>query len=265
MKRYHFPKGMRVSTLKERGEFYTKEFIFPSGWFKKSNIKKPVIAIDLGTDSGIFKKGVSSKKKQLLYSSEYSSYNEVKDKLRNYLPEDVYYSRNLFKDRESFKQFISKKKDPFKIKTFLGQELVFDLDPDNIVCTKCREYKDIYSFCIHCFTRIKKEAILLHNFLQKRFKNVKIVYSGRGFHLHVLDHKAFRMKHKERKRLSKMVLRKKFHIDPWVTNGYIDLVRLPNSLHGLVSRVVKEISPSNLKTFDPFKDKKVIPRFLTNL
>ncbi|MEJ2241047.1 MAG: hypothetical protein P8Y18_02750 [Candidatus Bathyarchaeota archaeon] len=51
-------------------------------------------------------------------------------------------------------------------------------------------------------------------------------------------------------------------IDKWVTSGSMRLIRLPYSLHGMVSRIVTPLKISELEDFDPLKDKRTIPKFL---
>jgi len=40
------------------------------------------------------------------------------------------------------------------------------------------------------------------------------------------------------------------------------LIRLPFSLHGLVSRIALPLEKSELERFDPVNDERCIPRFL---
>jgi DNA primase catalytic subunit len=41
------------------------------------------------------------------------------------------------------------------------------------------------------------------------------------------------------------------------------LIRLPYSLHGLVSRIVVPVEKSELERFDPVSDERCIPKFLS--
>ena len=56
--------------------------------------------------------------------------------------------------------------------------------------------------------------------------------------------------------------KKGFAIDEWVTLGEMRLIRLPFSLHGLVSRIVLPLEKSEVERFDPVNDERCIPRFL---
>ncbi len=249
MQNYQFPEGMRISSIKEREAYYRKEFTRKEEkrikkWLK--DYKKPVITMDLGTDSGIYKKGYEKLyKKSMIYFEKKIIINELKKNLLKYLPEDAYYARNMYDEKGKW----------------IAQELAFDLDPENISCDKCNEYKNVYSFCPRCFEKVRRQAIRLYKLMSKRFKKVKIVYSGRGFHIHVFDKKGFEMSFKERRKLTRMLLKKGFAIDEWVTNGHIDLIRLPYSLHGLISRKVLPLTLKQLERFN-IDSKLTKPKFV---
>jgi DNA primase catalytic subunit len=109
---------------------------------------------------------------------------------------------------------------------------------------------------------VKKEASGLYEFLQQSFRSVRVVYSGRGFHLHVLDLEAYQLSVEERLALSEKVKQAGFHIDEWVTSGEMRLIRLPFSLNGLVSRIVLPLKKDELESFDAVHDRRCLPRFL---
>ena len=89
---------------------------------------------------------------------------------------------------------------------------------------------------------------------------MRIVYSGRGFHIHVLDKETHKMKYAERKRLANQI-KEDYPIDEWVSSGNMRLIRLPYSLHGMVSRICLPLKPKEAENFDPVKNKKAIPKF----
>jgi len=72
----------------------------------------------------------------------------------------------------------------------------------------------------------------------------------------------FNWSYRKRQTLARGLERKGFLIDKWVTTGGMRLIRLPCSLHGMVSRVVVPISATELKRFDPINDAKCVPKFL---
>jgi DNA primase catalytic subunit len=92
---------------------------------------------------------------------------------------------------------------------------------------------------------------------------MKIVYSGRGFHIHVFDPEAYALSTTQRRQLAREVKERGFKIDEWVTAGDMRLIRLPYSLHGLVSRVVIPLEKGELDRFDPVHDKRCLPKFLS--
>ncbi|MFB0515004.1 MAG: hypothetical protein ACETWG_00175, partial [Candidatus Neomarinimicrobiota bacterium] len=60
--------------------------------------------------------------------------------------------------------------------------------------------------------------------------------------------------YKKRKRFAEKLKREGFPIDEWVTSGGMRLIRLPYSLHGMVSRIVTPLDLSELGSFDPVRD-----------
>ena len=170
-----------------------------------------------------------------------------------FLPEAVYYDRNVY-DQNGDK---------------VGQELAFDLDPENITCPihgtladKMKRNQGL-SFCELELEMVQKEAKGLYEFLANLFSEVRAVYSGRGFHLHVLDKKAYVLTPQERLEIAQQVKQEGFHIDEWVTSGEMRLIRLPWSLNGLVSRIVLPLTKEELESFDAVHDKRCLPKFLS--
>lgn len=218
-------RDFRDSTLDERKEFYEKEFSIAKvkKWFKKNKISIPQIcALDAGTDTGIILK------KEWKGKMFYFPFRELKKQIKKYVPEDIYYDRNVYE----------KPNKVLKNLDFSGrikQELVFDIDADNIDCN-CKKDR----VCNVCLRKAYSNALKMKKLLQKKFKKIKIVYSGKGFHLHALDEKAWQMKDSQRQELNKEL--KRFPIDEWVSAGHIRLIRMPYSLNSLVSRIVTPLS-----------------------
>ncbi len=119
MFKYYFPEGMRYATLEERKQFYNSEFDLSkiAGWFgaRKDKIKFAVI---IGRHTKIFPEEYKEDADTTIIIDEYKSLNEVRDEIVEFLPEAVYYDRNVYDKNDQ--------------KT--GQELAFDLDPENITC-----------------------------------------------------------------------------------------------------------------------------------
>ncbi|MBS3091578.1 hypothetical protein J4217_03980 [Candidatus Pacearchaeota archaeon] len=225
----------RPSTLEEREAFYRKEFDINKvkRWFKKNGMKLPQIcALDAGTDTGIIKNP------KLKGEMIYFLFSELKGKIKEYVPEDVYYDRGRYKHAWQKLRHLNKK-------SWTEQEIVFDVDSDNI--SKCDKLNG------RCLSTAYSYAKNMKNALKKYFKEMKMVYSGRGFHIHILDKKAYMMNKHERKEFTAKFRR--FPIDLWVSQGNIELIRLPYSLNSLVSR---KVTPINKK----FRAKEAIPDFL---
>lgn len=247
---------LRPSSLKERKEFYKKEFSIKKvkSWFKE---RPQFFVVDMGTETHIIKD--KRRLKKLIILEPNISYNELKEKLIQLAPEDVYYDRNKYFDiRKPIK--LMDFGNEIGTKNCLGQELVFDIDPENISCPF--HQKDFHNFCPSCIKKSLISGLLMKKALSKNFRQIKIVYSGRGCHVHVKDKKAFNLSIMQRSLLNKKL--KKFPIDSWVSKGHIRLIRLPYSLNSLVSRIAMPLSDKEIKNFDVVNEKRIIPQFLRN-
>ena len=247
------PIGMRYASLDERKQFYAQEFSPQKAieWFKDGldNIKFAVI---IGRHTKIFPEKYKEDALTTIIIDDYENLEDLREQILEFLPEAVYYDRNRYSVNNRI----------------LGQELVFDLDPENITCPihgsladKMNRQQGL-SFCEVELDMIKQEAIGLYDFLETRFSDLRVVYSGRGYHLHVLDTKAFTLTAKERLDLAQQAKQAGFHIDEWVTSGEYRLIRLPYSLNGLVSRIALLLKKDELKSFNPVCDERCLPKFL---
>jgi DNA primase catalytic subunit len=254
MVQYYLPIGMRYATLEERKQFYASEFNLQSvaQWLgnQPGRVKFAVI---MGRHTKIYPEKYKKDASTTIIVDEYSSLEDVRQQIIEFLPEAVYYDRNVY--------------DQSGAKT--GQELAFDLDPENITCPihgsladKMKRQQGL-SFCDLELQMVQQEAVGLWDFLAVRFSEVRAVYSGRGFHLHVLDALAYGLSPAERLELAQQVKKAGFHIDEWVTSGEMRLIRLPYSLNGLVSRIVLPLTKEELEAFDPIHDHKALPRFMS--
>jgi len=253
--KYNLPKGMRYSTLKERKEFYQKEFNAEKlkDWFPNWNENSAVkFAVIIGRHTRIFPRKYGEDASTTIIIDEYNDFEDVKIQILEFLPESAYYDRNVYNEKDKV----------------VGQELAFDLDPENLTCPihgtladKMKRHQGL-AFCELELNMVKKETIKLHEELEKQFSQMRVVYSGRGFHIHVFDKEPFTWSYRKKQTLAKGLKKKGFLIDEWVTTGGMRLIRLPYSLHGMVSRIVLSVKASELARFDPVKDKRCIPRFL---
>ncbi len=235
------------STLKQREYFYENKFDVEK--IKKFlPIKPQFFVIDPGTETKIIKN--KKNLNQLLILKPDISYSQLKEYLIKYLPEDVYYDRNIYKDAKKCLGNFNFK-ESFSSDNFLGQELAFDIDPENMINSN-----SLWKFNKELIIRTSLMTLEFYNELKSYFKNIKIVYSGRGFHLNVFDKKAYSLSIKERDELNRKFM--KYKIDPWVSYGKIRLLRLPYSLNALSSRICTPISLNELKNFDPDDEKYLI-------
>ena len=118
------------------------------------------------------------------------------------------------------------------------------------------------SFCELELKMVKEETEKLYEELLSTFSKLEIIYSGRGFHIHVLDEDSLRWSYSKRKKFANKIRNRGFLIDEWVTSGSMRLIRLPFSLHAMVSRVVTPLTLLELESFNPLKDERCIPNFL---
>lgn len=255
-KRYNLPEGMRYASLKERRKFYRKEFDLKKveGWFG-SREGKVVFAVIIGRHTRVFPRKYREDASTTILIDEYKGLGDVRDHILEFLPEAVYYDRNVYGEAEKI----------------LGQELAFDLDPENLTCPihgtledKMKRHQGL-SFCELELEMVKEETVKLYKALEERFSNMRIVYSGRGFHIHIFDEDTFTWNYRKRKNLAKELKAEGFLIDEWVTSGGMRLIRLPYSLHGMVSRIVVPVETKELETFNPIKDLRCIPWFLQSI
>jgi len=252
-KRYSLPEGMRYATLTERKEYYLNEFDIKrvAEWFYRVK-GRIVFAVIMGRHTRIFRHKYKEDAGTTILIDEYKGFEDVKAQILEFLPEAVYYDRNVY-DEEG---------------KILGQELAFDLDPENLTCpihgtlADKMQRRQGLGFCELELKMVKEETARLYEELKKSFFNMKIVYSGRGFHIHVFDEDTYNWKYKARKEFAKKLKTEGFLIDEWVTSGGMRLIRLPYSLHGMVSRIVIPLEAKELESFNPVSDKRCIPKFL---
>jgi DNA primase catalytic subunit len=254
MVQYFLPVGMRYSTLEERKQFYSSEFNLQkvAQWFV-SQSGKVKFAVIIGRHTKIYPEKYKEDASTTIIIDEYKNLEDLRQQILEFLPEAVYYDRSIYDENDH--------------KT--SQELAFDLDPENITCPihgtladKMKRNQGL-SFCEIELEMVKQETIRLYKFLATPFSEVRAVYSGRGFHLHVLDPQAYLLNSKERLDLAQQVKSAGFHIDEWVTSGEMRLIRLPYSLNGLVSRIVFPLTKGELESFDAIHDERCLPKFLS--
>ena len=246
---------MRYSTLKERREFYQSEFDVTklNEWFGNWSLKGKVkFALIIGRHTHIFPKKFEEDASTTIIIDEHKNLQDVKAQILEFLPESAYYDRNVYDNKQRI----------------IAQELAFDLDPENLTCPIHGTLADKMNrrqglaFCEVELNMVKEETIKLCEELAKQFLRMRVVYSGRGFHIHVFDAEPFTWKRRQRKALAGELKKKGFLIDEWVTIGGMRLIRLPYSLHGMVSRIVRPVDVHELDRFNPVSDERCLPKFL---
>ena len=246
---------MRYSSLIERESFYREEFNLKkvTEWIqKRGHSECLVFATVIGRHTKIYPSKYREDASTTIIIDEYENLEDLRRYLIDFKPESVYYDRNIYNGDHKI----------------VGQELAFDLDPENIDCPIHGTLEDKMakgqglSFCELELNMVKEETAKLYEELLSTFYDLEIVYSGRGFHIHVFDENATRWTNKKRSQFANKIRNKGFMIDKWVTSGSMRLIRLPYSLHGMVSRIVTPLKISELEDFDPVKDKRITPKFL---
>jgi DNA primase catalytic subunit len=253
MSKYYLPEGMRYSTLEERKQFYLEEFNLEkvAEWFK-DRLDRTKFAVIIGRHTKIYPEAYRNDAKTTIIMDKYRDLEDLRQQIIEFQPESVYYDRNLYGENERV----------------VSQELAFDLDPENITCPvhgtladKMKQGQGL-GFCQVELKLVKEQTIKLYEYLGKKFSKLKVVYSGRGFHIHVFDEDTYTMSPDIRSKLATEVKSEGFAIDSWVTEGEMRLIRLPYSLHGMVSRLVLPLKKEEIAEFDPVHDVRCFPAFL---
>ncbi len=250
----------RISSLDERREFYANEFNLNAlqQWF---GARLPqFFTVDYGTETGLSTD--PAKRGKIIILQPNLALAALRKKLALIAPEDVYYDTRIYKNVKDC--FTCPQHPGFcaDCPERVGQELVFDLDPENIDCPKCGK-KKYPNFCNHCLKLSLQAAVKLGEALRdKGFRDIRHVYSGRGCHVHVTDLNAMKLSKEERIALTKDL--RGFPMDPWVTTTK-RLIRLPYSLHASISRIVLPLTTEEAMRFDAESDVRVLPRFLSEM
>jgi DNA primase catalytic subunit len=255
---------MRPATLQERREFYEREFRLDlvRRWFR--GWTRPIVfAVVIGRHTKIFPDRYRSERNHTILIDEYDTIRDVRRYCLEFLPEAVYYDRCVYRSWDDARR-------PHRIDELgesFGQQLAFDIDPENFECPLHGTLDDKMnkgqglSFCRLELQLAQEQALDLTEKLSGSFTEVRLVYSGRGFHVHVLDEDTFFWTRKQRLTLVRSLARRGYVTDEWVAGGSMRLIRLPHSLNGLVSRVTAPLSQAEADSFDPLTDPRIMPVF----
>jgi DNA primase catalytic subunit len=270
-----FPVNYFPPTVSQRRSYYLQEFDAQTveRWLARlpEALRNPIFSADVGTESGIVRaKYRISAGKLLIFSVQ--EIKDLRSKLLDLLPEDVYYDRNIYENKEKCLECKrEKKRDCLECSNVLGQHVMFDIDPENIDCPNCGTLeerirrKSMYGFCFICFKKAAIYTLKLHDILnQNGYRKLETVYSGRGFHIYLEDAESYDWTIEQRDMLGRSI-RDTEHIpiDLWVTRGGTKYARLPYSLHGLVGKIVTPVSIGQVARIDPARDKGFTPLAFT--
>lgn len=258
---------MRTSSIEERKKFYSLEFSLAKVSTSFKGWQSPVVfAAVIGRHTGLAPRKYWHERARTIVIDEYEGLSEVKDYLIDFRPESAYYDRNIYPNWSQARRFAN---DLAQLGRAYGQELVFDIDPENFTCPihgsleeKMRNHQGL-SFCRFEFQLARQEVVKLLELLSTRFSHISVVYSGRGFHIHITDEETIFWSRKKRLALVRTLTKKGFVMDEWVPSGGMRLIRLPYSLNGLVSRIAVPVAQNRLGVFDPIVEKRALPKFLS--
>jgi len=222
-------------------------------------------ALIVGRHSGIYRRRFRALKNVPLVIDDGGSVADLRPYVLKYLPEGVYYDRNAYVSLAEARRKRLDYAHAWRSPLFAGQELAFDIDPENFECPvhgsveeKMRRRQGL-SFCDWEFYEARSRAGELYDRLEREWNDLAVTYSGRGFHIHVRDPEAFRMSRRERARIAKTI-GDRYGIDEWVTSGEMRLIRLPYSLNGMVSRICIPVARAALDAFT-YNAPRAIPDF----
>jgi DNA primase catalytic subunit len=267
--KYRMPRGMRYSNLVDRTAFYCNEFdpLLVEKWM--SFRKNTVFSFLIGKYTKIYLKKFENIKDDVVVVDDYCDMRGLIEYILRYLPEGVYYDTNYYEDLDICRgcPLCYETKKCIECKHYIGQELVFDLDPENVYCpihgdlNQKMKLHQGRALCMIEFKIVRTFAEKMYYRLAQNYAKIQVIYSGRGFHLHVLDDDTKYLTREEKSKLAREY-GQEFPIDEWVTAGGIKLIRLPYSLHGMVSRICTPVNAANIKNFNPLHDLQVIPKFI---
>jgi hypothetical protein len=218
----------------------------------------------IGRHTKIFPVEYRGVRNRTILVDEYDNLQVLRRYCMDLRPESVFYDRNAYRSWEDARRG---SKEIRELGKSFGQQLAFDIDPENFDCPIHGSLEDKLSkrqglsFCRLELQLAQEQAFRLVDELSRSFEELRLVYSGRGFHVHVLDEKTFSWTRKRRLRLVRSLFRKGFLMDEWVATGGMRLIRLPHSLNGLVSRLATPLDQILAGTFDPATDPLCIPSF----
>jgi DNA primase catalytic subunit len=256
---------MHPASLQDRQEFYKREFNpnLVRDWFR--GWTKPIVfAVVIGRHTKIFPAQYRRDRDRTILIDEYDTLQDLRRHCIEFRPESVYYDRNVYKNWDQARHGSNKMEELGKS---FGQQLAFDIDPENFECPIHGTLEDKMnrrqglSFCRLELQMAQEQASELMDELSKSFAELRMVYSGRGFHVHILDEGTFFWTRRQRLNFVRSLARRGYLMDEWVASGGTRLIRLPHSLNGLVSRLARPLDRVKVHSFDAVTDPYCLPGF----
>src|SRR5207253_10197793 len=132
---YELPGTLRPASLAERHRFYAEKMDYraATSWMARPTGGR-VYALILGRHSGIYPPRFRHLKNVPLTIDDAEDVRELRPYLLRYLPEGVYYDRNVYAPLEGRRRAHLDYAHAWRSRFFRGQELAFDLDPENLDC-----------------------------------------------------------------------------------------------------------------------------------
>src|SRR3989442_8805598 len=256
---------MRPASRQERYKFYQREFKtnLVRQWFR--GWTRPIVfAVVIGRHTKLFPAEYRKDRYRTILIDEYEGLRDLRQYCMEFRPESVYYDRNIYRN---WKQARRNRYGIEDLGKSIGQQLAFDIDPENFECPihgtlgKKMKRGQGLSFCRLELQLAQEQALELMDELSGSFTDLRMVYSGRGYHVHVLDEETFLWTRRQRLALIRSLVIKGYLMDEWVTSVGMRLIRLPHTLNGLVSRLVTPLERVNVGSFDPMTDPHCLPSF----
>src|SRR5260370_28758691 len=232
---------MQIASVSERREFYSREFSLVKirDWFR--GWQSPVVfAVVIGRHTRIAPRKYLRERARTIVIDEYQGLSEVKNYLISFRPESVYYDRNVYKEWD---QARSVGNDTTRLGRAFGQELVFDVDPENFTCPihgtledKMRKHQGL-SFCRLELQLASQEAIQLVEILSRRVTQINLVYSGRGFPIHITYAETIFWNRNKRLALVRSLTKKGVLMEECVPAGGKWVLPASQLVEGLVDRI----------------------------
>ncbi|AEC51628.1 DNA primase small subunit [Pyrococcus sp. NA2] len=168
---------LREVTKEERREFYSNE------WSAKQIPKFILDTLDMrefGFDHD--GEGPSDRKNQ------YHDVRDLEDYIKATYPYAVYSSVALYEK-------------PKEMEGWMGAELVFDIDAKDLPLRRCdHEPGKVCPICLNDAKEIARDTVIILR-EELGFEDIHVIYSGRGYHIRVLDEWALKLDSKSRERI----------------------------------------------------------------